>query len=177
MRPFPPLTRSHRKAELAVRHPQRTMPPASGQDGKAAASLALADDTFVGGGGPRFWGVDLTGKQQLNYAQDLLQVDTKRIPRLGRAHSRRQFKVPRPASKSSNFRPTPSSKPVQIRISSQADVASDREPEDIDTRALARKIEDIYHAVPRAARYTTTGTRKRDVSWRSTRIAQILRRN
>src|SRR5260370_36503371 len=43
--------------------------------------------------------------------------------------------------------------PVQSMISRQADIASDREPEDIRTlRALAAKIEDIFHAVPRAAR-------------------------
>src|SRR5260370_37736945 len=43
--------------------------------------------------------------------------------------------------------------PVQSMISRQADIASDREPEDIRTlRALAGKIEEIFHAVPKAAR-------------------------
>src|SRR5260370_7879386 len=43
--------------------------------------------------------------------------------------------------------------PVQSMISRQADIASDRESEDIRTlRALAAKIEDIFHAVPKAAR-------------------------
>jgi len=62
-------------------------------------------------------------------------------------------KVPGARIEVKQLQTNPVEQPVQILISSQADVASDREPEDIRTlRALAGKIEDIFHAIPRAAR-------------------------
>jgi len=125
-----------------------------GKDGKPRQVLHSLT-TFVGGGGPRFWVSVSPEIQQLNYAQIILQVDDKEdTPTLvGPLQAAVSSKVPGARIEVKQLQTNPVEQPVQIMISSQADVASDREPEDIRTlRALAGKIEDIFHAVPRAAR-------------------------
>ena len=125
-----------------------------GKDGKPRQVLHSLT-TFVGGGGPRFWVSVSPEIQQLNYAQIILQVDDKEdTPTLvGPIQAAVSSKVPGARIEVKQLQTNPVEQPVQIMISNQADVASDREPEDIRTlRALAAKIEDIFHAVPRAAR-------------------------
>jgi multidrug efflux pump subunit AcrB len=125
-----------------------------GKDGKPRQVLHSLT-TFVGGGGPRFWVSVSPEIQQLNYAQIILQVDDKEdTPTLvGPLQVAVSSKVPGARIEVKQLQTNPVEQPVQIMISSQADVASDREPEDIRTlRALAGKIEDIFHAVPQAAR-------------------------
>jgi multidrug efflux pump subunit AcrB len=125
-----------------------------GKDGKPRQVLHSLT-TFVGGGGPRFWVSVSPEVQQLNYAQIILQVDDKEdTPSLvGPLQLAVTSKVPGARIEVKQLQTNPVEQPVQIMISSQADVASDREPADIRTlRFLAGKIEDIFHAVPRAAR-------------------------
>jgi len=142
------------QAELAVRQSAeaygRLRP---GKDGKPRQVLHSLT-TFVGGGGPRFWVSISPEIQQLNYAQIILQVDDKEdTPTLvGPLQAAVSSKVPGARIEVKQLQTNPVEQPVQIMISSQADVASDREPEDIRTlRALAGKIEDIFRAVPQAA--------------------------
>ncbi len=143
------------QAELAIRQSAEAygrLHP--GKDGKPRQVLHSLT-TFVGGGGPRFWVSVSPEIQQLNYAQIILQVDDKEdTPTLvGPIQDAVSSKVPGARIEVKQLQTNPVEQPVQIMISSQADVASDREPEDIRTlRALAGKIEDIFHAVPRAAR-------------------------
>jgi multidrug efflux pump subunit AcrB len=143
------------QAELAVRQSAEAygrLHP--GKDGKPRQILHSLT-TFVGGGGPRFWVSVSPEIQQLNYAQIILQVDDKEdTPTLvGPIQAVVSSKVPGARVEVKQLQTNPVEQPVQIMISSQADVASDREPEDIRTlRALAGKIEDIFHAVPQAAR-------------------------
>ncbi len=143
------------QAELAVRQSAEAygrLHP--GKDGKPRQVLHSLT-TFVGGGGPRFWVSVSPEIQQLNYAQIILQVDDKEdSPTLvGPIQAAVSSKVPGARIEVKQLQTNPVEQPVQIMISSQADIASDREPEDIRTlRALAAKIEDIFHAVPRAAR-------------------------
>ncbi len=143
------------QAELALRQSAEAygrLHP--GKDGKPRQILHSLT-TFVGGGGPRFWVSVSPETQQLNYAQIILQVDDKEdTPTLvGPLQVAVSSKVPGARIEVKQLQTNPVEQPVQIMISNQADVASDREPEDIRTlRALAGKIEDIFHAVPRAAR-------------------------
>src|SRR5216684_801018 len=143
------------QAELAIRQSAEAygrLHP--GKDGKPRQVLHSLT-SFVGGGGPRFWVSVSPEIQQLNYAQIILQVDDKEdTPTLvGPLQAAVSSKVPGARIEVKQLQTNPVEQPVQIMISSQADVASDREPEDIRTlRALAATIEDIFHAVPRAAR-------------------------
>jgi len=143
------------QAELAIRQSAEAygrLHP--GKDGKPRQVLHSLT-SFVGGGGPRFWVSVSPEIQQLNYAQIILQVDDKEdTPTLvAPIQAAVSSTVPGARIEVKQLQTNPVEQPVQIMISSQADVASDREPEDIRTlRALAAKIEDIFHAVPRAAR-------------------------
>jgi multidrug efflux pump subunit AcrB len=143
------------QAELAIRQSAEAygrLHP--GKDGKPRQVLRSLT-TFVGGGGPRFWVSASPEMQQLNYAQIILQVDDKEdTPTLvGPLQVAVSSKVPGARIEVKQLQTNPVEQPLQIMISSQADVASDREPQDIRTlRALAGKVEDILRAVPQAAR-------------------------
>ncbi len=111
--------------------------------------------TFIGGGGPRFWFSVSPELPQLNYAQLVLQVvDKEDTPNLvGPLQNAVSARIPGARIDVRQLQTNPVEVPVQIRISGQADVASDKEAEDIRTlRNLARQVEDIFHSVPQAAR-------------------------
>ncbi|MGH9773643.1 MAG: efflux RND transporter permease subunit [Candidatus Acidiferrales bacterium] len=125
-----------------------------GKDGKPRQVLHSLT-TFVGGGGPRFWVSVSPEMTQLNYAQIILEVDDKEdTPTLvGPLQAAVSSQVPGARIEVKQLQTNPVEQPVQVMISSQADVAPDREPEDIRTlRALSGKVEDIFRAIPKAVR-------------------------
>jgi multidrug efflux pump len=135
----------------AVEEYGRQHPGKDGKPGEVLHSLT----TFVGGGGPRFWLSVTPEMQQLNYAQIILQIDDKEaMPELvGPLQRAVSAKIPGARIDVKQLQTNPVEQPVQIMISGQADVASEQEPQDIQTmRMLAGKAENILRKIPAAAR-------------------------
>lgn len=109
--------------------------------------------TFIGGGGPRFWFSASPQLQQLNYAQVLIEVTDKEItpefadelqPLLSAA-------IPGARVDVRQLQTNPIDFPVDIRISSEADVTADYSEKDITAlRAVAAQVEDALRASPYA---------------------------
>jgi len=107
--------------------------------------------TFNGGGGPRFWLSVSPEIQQLNYAQIVVQVEDKEdMPEfVGPLQAALNAKVAGARVDVKQLQTNPVEQPVQILLSSQADVATDQEAQNLRTlRELAGKVENIFHAVP-----------------------------
>jgi len=125
-----------------------------GKDGKPRQIL-YSLTTFDGGGGPRFWLSVSPEIQQLNYAQIVVQIENKDdMPNLvGRFQSALDQKIAGARVEVKQLQTNPVEQPVQVLISSQADVASDQQAQNLRTLSdLAAKVEDIFRAVPTAAR-------------------------
>ncbi|HXH49867.1 MAG TPA: efflux RND transporter permease subunit [Terriglobia bacterium] len=126
-------------------------PGKNGKPGHILESLT----TFVGGGGPRFWFSVTPELQQLNYAQIIIQVSDKEatselVPLFQRAIAE---SVAGARIDVRQLQTNPVEMPVAIQIAGQADVASEKEAEDIRTlRRLAKQVEDIFRSIPQAAR-------------------------
>ena len=111
--------------------------------------------TFVGGGGPRFWFSASPQLQQLNYSQVLIELTDKDAtpdfikelqPRLTAA-------VPGATLDARQLLTNPIDYPIEIRISSTADVSAIQEGQDNRTLlAIAGKVEDIFRSIPIATR-------------------------
>lgn len=111
--------------------------------------------SFIGGGGPRFWFSASPQLQQLNYAQVIIEVTNKEItpefvrqlqPVLSAA-------VPGTRIDVRQLLTNPIDYPIEIRISSTADVNAAQEGDDIRTlRSLASQVEDILRSSPLAER-------------------------
>src|SRR5262250_1061197 len=111
--------------------------------------------TFNGGGGPRFWMSVSPEMQQLNYAQIIVQVEDKDdMPKLvGPLQAALSAKIAGARIEVKQLQTNPVEQPIQILLSNQADVASDQEAQNLRTlRGLAARVEDIFRAVPAAAR-------------------------
>ncbi len=107
--------------------------------------------TFNGGGGPRFWLSVSPEIQQLNYAQIVLQVEDKEdMPEfVGPLRAALSAKVAGARVDVKQLQTNPVEQPIQILLSSQADVATDQEAQNLRTlRELAGKVENIFHEVP-----------------------------
>jgi multidrug efflux pump subunit AcrB len=125
-----------------------------GKDGKPRQVLHSLT-TFNGGGGPRFWLSVSPEIQQLNYAQIVVQIDDKEdMPELvGPLQAALSSKVPGARIDVKQLQTNPVEQPIQILLSNQADVASDRDAQNLRTlRDLASNVEDILREVPTAAR-------------------------
>ena len=132
--------------EYGAKHP--------GKDGKPREILHSLT-TFNGGGGPRFWMSVSPEIQQLNYAQIIVQVEDKEdMPELvGPLQAALSANVPGARIEFKQLQTNPVEQPIQILLSSQADVASAQEAANLQTlRELAGKVEDILREVPAAAR-------------------------
>ncbi len=111
--------------------------------------------TFVGGGGPRFWFSASPQLQQLNYAQVLIEVNDKEltpviVPRLQRALS---SSVPGARIDVRQLLTNPIDYPIEIRISSTADLgAAEEESDNRILRGLASRVAEILRSVPEADR-------------------------
>jgi multidrug efflux pump subunit AcrB len=111
--------------------------------------------TFVGGGGPRFWFSVSPELQQLNYAQILIEVTDKEITPefVAKLQPVLSAEIPGARLDVRQLQTNPVDYPVEIRISSQADVTAGQEEEAIGTlRRLAGQIENIFSAIPIAER-------------------------
>jgi multidrug efflux pump subunit AcrB len=111
--------------------------------------------TFIGGGGPRFWFSVAPELQQLNYAQILIEVRDKEVmPEfVAKLQPVLSAKIPGARLDVRQLQTNPVEYPVEIRISSQADVKAGQEEEDIRIlRRLAGQLENIFSSIPTAAR-------------------------
>ncbi len=107
--------------------------------------------TFVGGGGPRFWFSASPQLQQLNYAQVLIEVTDKEVtPRfIKELQPKLSASIPGARLDARQLLTNPIDYPIEVRISSTADVSSQNEPADIRTlRAIAGKVEEIFRSIP-----------------------------
>jgi len=135
-----------RAAQYGREHP--------GRDGRPRQVLRSLT-TFVGGGGPRFWFSVSPEMKQLNYAQIIIEVVDKEdtpglVPPLQAALS---GAVPGARLDMRQLQTNPVDYPVEIRISTQADVGPSREEAHIRMlRGLARQVEEIFRAIPVASR-------------------------
>ncbi len=111
--------------------------------------------TFVGGGGPRFWFSVSPELQQLNYAQILIEVTDKELTPefVTKVQPVLSATIPGARLDVRQLQTNPVDYPVEIRISSQADVTAGQEDDNIRTlRRLAGQVETIFSAIPIAAR-------------------------
>jgi len=111
--------------------------------------------TFVGGGGPRFWFSASPQLQQLNYAQVLIEVTDKEItPQFIRElQPVLTASIPGARMDARQLLTNPIDYPIEIRISSTADVNAKDEGSDIrGLRDIAGKVENIFRSIPLAQR-------------------------
>jgi len=111
--------------------------------------------TFVGGGGPRFWFSASPQLQQLNYAQVIIEVTDKEItPQFIRElQPVLTASIPGARLDARQLLTNPMDYPIEIRVSSTADVNASQEDDDIrQLRGIARQIEDILRSSPLSER-------------------------
>jgi multidrug efflux pump subunit AcrB len=111
--------------------------------------------TFVGGGGPRFWFSASPQLQQLNYAQVLIEVTDKEItPQfIKELQPVLTASIPGARMDARQLLTNPIDYPIEIRISSTADVNAKDEGSDIrGLRDIAGKVENIFRSIPLAQR-------------------------
>ncbi len=125
-----------------------------GKDGNSASPLRYIT-TFVGGGGPRFWFSASPQLPQLNYALVLIEVNDKEITPefVRRLQPILTASVPGARMDVRQLLTNPLEYPVEVRISSNADLAA--KSETADNRillSLAGQVEDIFRSLPLAER-------------------------
>jgi multidrug efflux pump subunit AcrB len=111
--------------------------------------------TFVGGGGPRFWFSASPQLQQLNYAQVLIEVTDKEVtPQFIRElQPVLTASIPGARMDARQLLTNPIDYPIEIRISSTADVNANDEAADIrGLRSISAKVEDIFRSISIAER-------------------------
>jgi multidrug efflux pump subunit AcrB len=111
--------------------------------------------TFAGGGGPRFWFSASPQGQQLNYAQVLIEVSDKEMtPRfIKQLQPVLTSSIPGARLDARQLLTNPMDYPIEIRVSSTADVSAQEELEDTrGLRAVATKVEGILRSIPIAER-------------------------
>jgi multidrug efflux pump subunit AcrB len=111
--------------------------------------------TFTGGGGPRFWFSASPQLQQLNYAQVLIEVTDKEItPQFVKElQPLLTASIPGARMDARQLLTNPIDYPIEIRVSSTADVNGKDEATDIRAlRAVAGQVEDIFRSIPLAQR-------------------------
>jgi multidrug efflux pump subunit AcrB len=111
--------------------------------------------TFAGGGGPRFWFSASPQLQQLNYAQVLIEVNDKEItPQfIKELQPVLTASIPGARMDARQLLTNPIDYPIEIRISSTADVSAKDEAQDIrGLRAIAARVEVVFRSIPIAER-------------------------
>ena len=140
----------HIVREQAEQYGTRT----SAKDGKLNQILHYVT-TFVGGGGPRFWFSVSPQLQQLNYSQVLIELkDKEATPEfISKLQTRLTAEIPGARMDARQLLTNPMDYPIEIRLSSTADVNSQQEPQDNRTLLnLAAKVEEILRSIPIAER-------------------------
>ena len=111
--------------------------------------------TFVGGGGPRFWFSASPQLQQLNYAQVLIEVTDKEItPQfIKELQPVLTASIPGARLDARQLLTNPIDNPIEIRVSSTADVNATQEVDDTrQLRRIADRIEEILRSSPLSER-------------------------
>lgn len=111
--------------------------------------------TFVGGGGPRFWFSASPQAQQLNYAQVLIEVRDKEVtPQfIKELQPVLSATIPGARMDARQLLTNPMDYPIEIRISSTADVNATQEPKDVrELHAIADKVQAVFRSIPIAER-------------------------
>ena len=107
--------------------------------------------TFVGGGGPRFWFSASPQLQQLNYAQVIIEVTDKDItPQfIKKLQPVLTASIPGARVDARQLLTNPIDYPIEIRVSSTADVNASQEGTDIhELRKIADQVEAILRSSP-----------------------------
>ena len=123
-------------------------------DGHSAPALRYIT-TFVGGGGPRFWFSASPQLQQLNYAQVLIEVrDKEMTPQfIHELQPVLSASIPGARLDARQLLTNPLDYPIEIRVSSTADLNAALEDNDIrQLRKIAGQVEDILRSSPVAER-------------------------
>ncbi|HVN21563.1 MAG TPA: efflux RND transporter permease subunit, partial [Dongiaceae bacterium] len=124
------------------------------KDGKPSQILRYVT-TWVGGGSPRFWFSISPQPQQLNYAEVLVEVNKKEITPefVNQVQPVLSATVPGARIDLRQLQTNPVNYPVEIRITSRADVSTAGSAEDIRTlRQIASQVEAILRSAPAAER-------------------------
>jgi multidrug efflux pump subunit AcrB len=124
------------------------------KDGKPEQVLRYIT-TFVGGGGPRFWFSASPQLQQLNYAQVLIEVTDKEITPgfIRKLQPVLTASVPGARLDARQLLTNPLDYPIEIRLSSTADVNASQEAQDNHMlRQMAGRVEEIFRSIPIAER-------------------------
>jgi multidrug efflux pump subunit AcrB len=124
------------------------------KDGKLNQILHYVT-TFVGGGGPRFWFSVSPQLQQLNYSQVLIELkDKEATPEfISKLQTRLTAEIPGARMDARQLLTNPMDYPIEVRLSSTADVNPQQEPQDNRTLLnLAAKVEEILRSIPIAER-------------------------
>jgi len=111
--------------------------------------------TWVGGGSPRFWFSISPQPQQLNYAEVLVEVNKKEITPefVDQVQPVLSATVPGARIDLRQLQTNPVNYPVEIRITSRADVSTAGSAKDIRTlRQIASQVEAILRSAPAAER-------------------------
>ena len=143
------------KVEQVVREPAAKFAAEHALDSGKPESVLRYITTFVGGGGPRFWFSASPQAQQLNYAQVLIEVKNKEftpefIKQLQPALS---STIPGARMDARQLLTNPMDYPIEIRVSSTADLDAQQEPEEIRRlRVIADKVKDIFRSISIAER-------------------------
>ncbi len=133
-------------AEWGKKHP--------GKDGKPSQILRYIT-TWVGGGSPRFWFSLSPQAQQLNYAQVLVELTDKDITPefVDQVQPILTASLPGVRADYRQLQTNPVNYPVEIRVSSLADVSTKNSAEDMrNLRQIAGQVEDILNQSPEARR-------------------------
>lgn len=132
--------------EYGKAHPEK--------DGKPAHILRYIT-TFVGGGGPRFWFSLSPQPRQLNYAQVIVELNDKELTPgfVAQVQPVLDASIPGVQTDFRQLQTNPLEFPIDIRISSRADVAPAANAADVtELRSIAAQVEAVLHSVPAAVR-------------------------
>ena len=111
--------------------------------------------TWVGGGSPRFWFSLSPQSQQLNYAEVLVELTEKEITPefVNQVQPVLSATVAGARVDMRQLQTNPVNYPVEIRVTSRADVGTAGSAQDIQTmRQIASQVADILRSAPAAAR-------------------------
>jgi multidrug efflux pump subunit AcrB len=150
---FSATNKTARRVEEIVRDEAEKYGREHAHDGAAPALRYIT--TFVGGGGPRFWFSASPQPQQLNYAQVLIEVTDKEMtPKfVNRLQPILSSRIPGARLDARQLLTNPIDYPIEIRISSTADVSAAQEQSDIrQLRQIAAKVQGILRSSPLAER-------------------------
>lgn len=124
------------------------------KDGKPSHILRYVT-TWVGGGSPRFWFSLSPQSQQLNYAEVLIELDAKEITPefVDQVQPVLSATVPGARIDLRQLQTNPVNYPIEIRVTSRADVGTASSAQDIRTmRQIASQVSDALRSAPAAER-------------------------